>query len=90
MLPSVYWESGPKYLIDNQKEILRKYRYSFCGDEFFVPSELMASALFCGTILNDGQYLKHDIGRANSGVFHLSDYPDLQRTAYLFARKFTA
>ena len=50
----------------------------------------MASALFCGTILNDGQYLKHDIQRSNASTFRLADYPALAESGFLFARKFTA
>lgn len=83
-------EEAVRYLLARRPLIEKKYRYSFCGDEFFVPSELMESPDWRQRIVNDEKYLKHDIGRANAGVFHLSDYPDLQRTAYLFARKFTA
>ena len=78
------------YILSQRRTIEKKYRWSFCGDEFFIPSELMASPELRGKIVNDEKYLKHDIGRANAGVFHLSDYPVLQQTGYLFARKFTA
>jgi hypothetical protein len=83
-------EEAVRYLLSRRSSIEKKYRYSFCGDEFFVPSELMESPDWRQRIVNDEKYLKHDMGRANAGTFHLSDYPALQQTGYVFARKFTA
>ncbi len=83
-------EEAVRYLSSRRKTIEKKYRWSFCGDEFFIPSELMASPELRSKVINDENYLKHDIGRANASVFHLSDYPALQQTSYLFARKFTS
>ena len=83
-------EEAVRHILFRRPEIEKKYRWSFCGDEFFIPSELMASPELRQKIVNDEKYLKHDMGRANAGVFHLSDYPALQQTGYLFARKFTA
>lgn len=86
------WLSLPQeavdYLLSREDEILKTYRYSFCGDEYFVPTELMASPLR-DSILNCDHYLKCDIPRSTSGVFHLEDLPELQRSGFLFARKFT-
>lgn len=77
-----------EFLLLRRAEILKTYRYSFCGDEYFVPSELMASPLR-NTILNCDHYLKCDIFRSTSGVFSLDDLPELERTGFLFARKFS-
>ena len=77
-----------EFLLLRRAEILKTYRYSFCGDEYFVPSELMASPLR-NTILNCDHYLKCDILRSTSGVFSLDDLPELERTGFLFARKFS-
>lgn len=81
-------EEATQYLLSREKEILKIYRYSFCGDEYFVPSELMASA-YKDRIISDDHYLLHDIVRSNASVFHLAEYDELCKTDYLFARKFT-
>ena len=36
-------EEAVAYMLSVKREVLRKYRYSFCGDEFFVYSELYDS-----------------------------------------------
>lgn len=81
-------QKAVEFLLARKEEILKTYRYSFCGDEYFIPSELMASPLR-DAIMNCDHYLKCDIPRSTSGVFHLEDLPELERTGYLFARKFT-
>ena len=81
-------EEAVQYLLSRKKEILKTYRYSFCGDEYFVPSELMASPLR-DTLISDEHYLLHNIARSNASVYHISELEDLRKTEYLFARKFT-
>jgi len=81
-------EEATKYLLSREKEILKIYRYSFCGDEYFVPSELMASP-YKDRMISDDHYLLHNIARSNASVFHLTEYEELCKTDYLFARKFT-
>lgn len=76
------------YLLSREKNILKTYKYSFCGDEFFVPSELMASQIK-DKLIGDEHYLLHNIARSNASIFSLKDLPKLQQTGYLFARKFT-
>lgn len=82
-------QNACKYLVDNKIQILNKYRWSFCGDEYFVASELSKSPdifkLFdCQQLL----YVKFlgDTPR----TFHLEDYPKLRQTGCLWARKFTS
>lgn len=77
-----------RHLLSIENDILKKYRYSFCGDEYFVPSEL-SSSILKDSILNDEHYLLHYIERSNASTFHLSEYDTLCKTDYLFARKFT-
>ena len=77
------------YILAHKQEILKTYKYSFCGDEYFVPSELMASQLK-DKVYNYDKYLLHNIGRANAETFTLADLPKLQESGYLFARKFTS
>ena len=77
-----------RYLLSRKKGILKTYRFSFCGDEFFAPSELMASPLK-DTLVNEEHYLLHSIARSNAATYRLDEYDGLCGTAYLFARKFT-
>ena len=81
-------EDAVQYLLSRKEAILRSYRYSFCGDEYFIPSELMASPLQ-DRLVSDDRYLLHNITRSNAGVFHLYELERLRDTDYLFARKFT-
>jgi hypothetical protein len=77
-----------KYLIERKKEVLKKYRFTMCGDEFFVPSELDASAVKWN-ILDCKRLIKTDMKRANTRAFGLEDYEDLINSQCLFARKFS-
>ena len=81
-------EEAVQYILGRKKEILRTYRYSFCGDEYFVPSELMASPLSV-TLADEKDYLLHNIARSNAATYHLDEYSHLCGTDYIFARKFT-
>ena len=76
-----------KYLIENKSHILKKYRWSLCGDEYFVPSELLQSRLK-GMITESDKLLHHKIGRANADTFTIADYDELIGSECLFARKF--
>ncbi len=81
-------EDAVQYLLSKKKVILKTYRYSFCGDEFFVPSELMNSPMK-DTIVNEKHYLLHNISRSNADTYRLNEFEELRKTGYLFARKFT-
>ena len=76
------------YILSREKIILKTYRYSFCGDEYFIPSELMASPLK-DKVVNSEKYLLHNISRSNASTYSLEEYEGLCETGYLFARKFT-
>lgn len=81
-------EEACTYLVKNRMQIHRKYKWSFCGDEYFVASEL---ALFpeqfklydCKNLLH--VVFQHDTPRS----FTLNQYPELQGTGCWWARKFT-
>ena len=81
-------EEAVQFILSHKYEILKSYRWSFCGDEFFVPSELMASPLK-DRILNSDNYLKREIPRDKAATFQLSEYSSLAESNYLIARKFT-
>ncbi len=81
-------DKAVQYLLSHKKEILKTYRFSFCGDEYFVPSELMDSPLK-DTLVSDEHYLLHNISRSNASTYRLDEYEGLCRSGYLFARKFT-
>ena len=81
-------EDAVRYILSHKKRILKSYRYSFCGDEFFVPSELMSSPLR-ERVLSYEQYLLQKMGRATTAAFPLTELEGMKSSDYLFARKFT-
>ncbi|MBP1617329.1 MAG: glycosyltransferase [Bacteroidetes bacterium] len=79
-----------EYLLSIKKEVVRKYRFTRCADEFFVPSELANSAKKKKwNLCFESRLLKHEITLANAGVFTLSDFENLMDSECLFARKFS-
>ena len=80
-------QEAVKYILSRKNDILKTYRYSFCGDEYFIPSELMSSPLK-DKVINSDKYLLHNISRSNASTYNLNDYESLCETGYLFARKF--
>lgn len=82
-------EEAVKYILSRKEEIQKLYRYTLCGDEFFVPSELMTSPLK-DRIVSHEQYLLQEMGRATTGAFPLEALEGMRASAYLFARKFTS
>ena len=82
-------QEAVEYLVEHNKTINRRYRHSFCGDEYFVPSELLSSPLLDQVAVSP-LLLKCDIRRAHPEVFHLNQLDELRKTEYMFARKFTA
>ena len=82
-------EEAVKYILSRKEEIRKVYRYTFCGDEFFIPSELMSSPLK-DRIISHEQYLYQEMGRATTVAFPLGALEGMKASAYLFARKFTS
>lgn len=81
-------ESAVRLLVDRKTRILQKYRFSFCGDEYFIPSELNDSPL-AKTMENRNDILYVEMGRSNPRTFNVSELESLKQTGCLFARKFT-
>lgn len=77
-----------RYLLSIQEQVLQKYQYTMCGDEFFIPTELKNSDLR-ETIRYEDKMLKFEIQRANSKTFRLEDLEKLISSNCLFARKFS-
>ena len=75
------------FLLARKKEILKKYRFPMCGDEFFIPSELESSSMKQNGMAGE-RLLKMEIQRANTRPYHLEDFDDLINSHCLFARKF--
>ena len=75
-------------ILSRKQAVLRTYRWSFCGDEYFVPSELMASPLK-HRIINSDDYLHREIARSTAAMYNLDELPTLMATGCLFARKFS-
>lgn len=82
-------EEAVQFILSRKRTILKTYRWSFCGDEYFVPSELMASSLN-DKILNSENYLHREIVRSTATTYRLDDLQSLTATGCLFARKFTS
>lgn len=81
-------QNAVAYLIENKDKILKKYRWSFCGDEWFAPTELMSSELRKDNI--NIQYLYNTIGRNNASELDLTDLYMMESGDYCFARKFSS
>lgn len=79
-------EKSCRYMVESRDRILKKYRWSFCGDEYFAASELKVrefNIYDCQKLL----YVEFQYDTPRS--FPLADYPELQKTGYWWARKFT-
>ena len=81
-------DNACRYLVQEKDRILKKYKWSFCGDEYFIASELAThpeqfKLYDCENLLYV-EFLK-DTPR----TFMLDDYSRLQRSGYWWARKFT-
>ena len=81
-------EQAVEYLVKEKKVIRRRYRWSFCGDEFFVPTELMQSELAC-KVKSADNLLYGAIGRSNASVLTMDDLEEIVASGCLFGRKFT-
>lgn len=78
-----------EHIVNSKKAIIRKYRWTFCGDEWFAPTELKRSDL-AGTVLNCGDLLYGTIGKSNALILTMDDLEGIRCSNCLFARKFTS
>lgn len=81
-------ERACRYLVGQRKQILKKYKWSFCGDEYFVASEL-AKRPNEFKFFDCQNLLYVEFQKDTPKTFTLAEYPRLQVTGYLWARKFS-
>lgn len=82
-------EEASRYLVGHRRDILKKYRWSFCGDEYFAVSELKRSGVPFQFF--DCQNLLHVVFHGDTPCTYLfSDIPALKESGCLWARKFTS
>lgn len=82
------------YLLSKEKETLLQYKFSFCGDEFFLQT-IVGNSPFYNRIYKKSEgndnvsCLRHiDWMRGEPYVFRSNDYDELILSNRLFARKF--
>lgn len=85
---AVFTDDALKYLLDSRNEVLKLYRFSFCADEFFAPSLLMASPLK-KRVRSVENLLKLEMGEASPRVLTNEDFPMLLSSGCLYGRKFS-
>ena len=87
------WLSLPedilKFIIDYEDKIISDYRFTFCGDEHFIPTQLMVS-IFKTKIFKADNILYQIFGKANPRVLDREDFDDIKKSNCLFARKFSS
>lgn len=81
-------EAASTYLVLYKTSILRKYKWAFCPDEYFVASELMANKEF--KFYDCPQLLLVEFERESPKSIPLARLEELKNTDYLWARKFSA
>jgi hypothetical protein len=80
---------GVVFLLERKNQILKKYARTFCGDEFFIPSEL-AQSPFAETCFFFPRLIYSKIEKSSAMVIRSEDCEKLLKTDFLFARKFSA
>ena len=81
-------EEACRYLAAHKADILKKYRWSFCGDEYFAVTELSKCPEL--RILDCPEMLYLEFQGDTPRTFTLEALPALRETRFLFARKFKA
>ena len=76
------------FLLSKKKNIFNKYRYTLCGDEFFIPSEL-GNSNYKFNVLYYDKLLKCNFKGVNPCIYTSLDYDELIHSQCLFARKFS-
>lgn len=77
-----------QYIVSQEREVRKIFRYSLCGDEYFVPTILENSDTKWDIVYAD-DLLLHEIGVANARTFTMQDLALLRSSPCLFARKFS-
>lgn len=87
-------EDVVKMLIENQHEILRRYKYTSCSDEVFVQTFIASNPDLLNRVFDfDDEYHSClrciDWKRGNPYTFKIDDFDMLKASPALFARKFS-
>ncbi len=82
-------EKAVRYLVEHTGTIRKKYRFTYCGDEYFVATELSESPESF-RIVDTDKLLKTDFVRYNPRIYTTDDADALLASDCLFARKFSA
>lgn len=77
------------YIIQQKKHVLKMFRHSFCGDEYFVPY-LLEKASDNFQMIDEGRLLYNDFVGSTPRTITVGDYDFLISSDYLFARKFSS
>lgn len=82
-----------RHLLKHEAEIKRRYRYTICSDEIYKQTFFLKYYSINDLYLypgneNDASMRMIDWNRGGPYVWHNSDYEQLTRSPYLFARKF--
>lgn len=72
----------------NNKKLQRFCNFTWCPDEFLIPTVLMNSP-FKETVINDsGRYIDWSLGGANPKILTANDFAQIVNSEKLYARKF--
>lgn len=87
---TVLSQKGVAYMLSEKKRVLKIFKYSFCGDEYFVPTMISMSDELRNTLRRTDELIHQEIIRANARVFTEKDLPELLVSNCLFVRKVNA
>jgi len=77
-----------QHILKHKQTVLKEFRWSLCGDEFFVPYLLTGKDVIF-EVKDDGNLLFNDFQGSNPRVLTEQDEAFLLHSDYLFARKFS-
>ena len=81
--------NGLSYVLEKKEEVLQKFKWTFCGDEFFIPY-LLDNEPKKFIILNCDKILFSKFEKESPAILKITDYDTLIKSSYLFARKFSS
>jgi hypothetical protein len=81
-------EQAVQHIVSRKEEVLRAFRWSLCGDEYFVPY-LIADKKSGFTVLDEPKLLFNEFVGSNPRILTMEDYAFIIHSDYLFARKFS-
>lgn len=83
-------EKACSFLLSHKREIIKKYKWTFCPDEYVIASELIEQPVGQFKWFDCQQLLFVEFDRESPKAISLSRLPELQKTEYWWARKFTS